>query len=125
MTMVERFNRHAEICKELHQIYIDKNKAYGDSFNRAFREFGIISAITRISDKYHRLTTLAKGIENNVKDESICDTCKDLANYAIMTIIALEEDEESYSASVKMQKGKEAWEDYARKTESRKTTTLP
>ncbi|WP_416389590.1 nucleotide modification associated domain-containing protein [Peptoanaerobacter stomatis] len=51
----------------------------------------MISAVTRISDKTNRLQSLCVN-KQQVKDESIKDTLMDLANYAIMTLIELEED---------------------------------
>ena len=92
---MKKYERHKEICEKLNQTYIDKNTAYGDSFGKMFAELGIISAITRISDKYNRIVSLAKGAENKVQDEAIEDTLLDLANYAIMTLIELERGGES------------------------------
>ncbi len=80
-----------EICKELNQIYKDKNHDYGDSFGETYKKLGIISAVTRITDKVNRLQTLCKN-ESKVKDETILDTLYDLANYSIMTIIEIEGD---------------------------------
>lgn len=88
---MSKFERHEEICKELNQIYRDKNHDYGDSFGETFEKLGIISAVTRITDKVNRLQSLCTN-ENKVKDESIIDTLKDLANYSIMTLIELESD---------------------------------
>lgn len=90
MTQQGKYNRHMEICEKLNQTYIDKNTAYGDSFGKTFADLGIMSAITRIYDKFNRIVALAKGAENNVRDEAIEDTLTDLANYAIMTLIELE-----------------------------------
>ena len=91
---MNNINEHARICAELHEIYKKKNSDYGNSFGETFEKLGIISAITRISDKYNRLCSLATKSENErqVKDESIIDTLKDLANYAIMTAMELEKD---------------------------------
>jgi hypothetical protein len=90
--MSDKVQRHKEIADELNTIYISKNHDYGDSFGETFRKLGIISAITRITDKVNRLQSLAvkTGEERKVKDESIKDTLYDLANYAIMSIIELE-----------------------------------
>jgi hypothetical protein len=74
----------------LNEIYIKKNKAYGDSFGQTFSELGIISALTRICDKFNRIKSLATGTKNEVIDESINDTLLDMANYCIMTLIELE-----------------------------------
>lgn len=87
---MSKYEKHKTICEELNQIYYSKNKDYGDSFGETFNKLGIISAVTRISDKVSRLQNLCVN-EKLVKDESIRDTCMDLANYAIMTLIELEE----------------------------------
>lgn len=91
---MNKVQMHKEICQKLNEIYEQKNHDYGDSFNETFDKLGIISAVTRISDKYNRLATLCTLPEEKrkVKDESITDTLMDMANYAIMTIIALHKD---------------------------------
>ena len=78
-----------QITKELNELYAKKNTAYGDSFSDTFQRFGIISAVTRIADKFNRLANLVvnKGINN--LGESIEDTLLDLASYCIMTIMEL------------------------------------
>lgn len=82
---------HRAICNELNTTYEKKNHDYGDSFNETFNKLGIISAITRITDKYNRLVSLCTlpESERKVKDESISDTLLDMANYCIMTEMAL------------------------------------
>ena len=89
--------QHREICEKLNEIYKKKNKDYGDSFGETFRKLGIISAITRISDKYNRICSLATKSESErqVKDETIRDTLLDMANYCIMTIIELDTQKET------------------------------
>lgn len=73
--------------------YQEKNADYGDSFGETYRKLGIISAVTRISDKTNRLISLAgkPEAERMVKDENITDTLMDMANYAILTLMELEE----------------------------------
>lgn len=83
-------DQHMEICEKLNEIYRAKNEAYGDSFGETYRKLGIISAITRMTDKMSRLTALCTGAQNNVKDESIRDTVLDLANYSIMLVMELD-----------------------------------
>lgn len=77
----------------LNEIYEQKNKAYGNSFGDTYKDLGIISAITRINDKFNRLKTLAKNKEINQGDESIADTLLDMANYCIMTYMELQNEE--------------------------------
>lgn len=86
----KKYDLHKSICDELNKTYISKNHDYGDSFGETFEDLGIISAITRITDKLNRLKNLITSDEQLVKDESIDDTLKDMANYCIMTCIELE-----------------------------------
>lgn len=100
MTNEQRYQKHKELLANLHKTYIQKNKDYGNSFGDMFQELGCITALTRIGDKYNRLKSLMKksDAQRQVKDESIKDTLLDMANYAIMTIIEIEAQDENISA---------------------------
>ena len=76
------------ITERMLETYKKKNADYGSSFDKSMEEFGIISAVVRMSDKMERLKSLAKK-DAKVKDESIEDTLLDLANYCIMTVMHL------------------------------------
>lgn len=77
-----------EITNEMAELYARKNADYGDSFGQTYRELGIISAVTRMSDKMNRLKRLTtREYQRAVKDESIDDTLIDLACYAVMTLM--------------------------------------
>lgn len=82
---------HSRITKELNAIYVAKNSDYGDAFGETYKKLGIISAVTRITDKVNRLQSLAAKSEEErmVKDESIIDTLLDLTNYSLMTLIEM------------------------------------
>ena len=80
---------HAGICAELTNPYRKKNADYGNSFSRAVEKYGLVSALTRISDKFNRLESLILHKEQEVKDESVQDTLLDLANYCIMTVMEI------------------------------------
>ena len=84
--------RHAEICKTLTETYINKDHDYGDSFGETYQDLGIISAVTRMTDKMNRIKGLAKGKTLKVQDEKLEDSVLDLANYSIMLYIELMED---------------------------------
>lgn len=90
-TLNPKASLHSNITKELNDIYIAKNADYGDAFGETYRKLGIISAVTRITDKVNRLQSLAtkSDEERLVKDESIRDTLMDLSNYAILTLIEM------------------------------------
>ncbi|NFG96006.1 DUF1599 domain-containing protein [Clostridium sporogenes] len=83
-----KYEKHNEICEELNKIYKNKNHDYGDSFGETYKKLGIISAVTRITDKVNRLQSLCT--KDALVDESIKDTLMDCANYCIMTLIELE-----------------------------------
>ena len=84
-----KVKQHYAICHKLNQVYKTKNHDYGDSFGDTYKKLGIISAVTRLSDKMNRLMSLAVSHNAQVKDERIEDTLLDMANYAIMTLIEL------------------------------------
>ena len=84
MTRPEQFRAIAE---EIAKLYEKKDAAYGDSFGSTYDKLGIISAVTRISDKYNRLCNLATNPDVDSLGESIEDTLKDMAAYCIMTLM--------------------------------------
>jgi len=89
MSKVDKFKG---VCKDLAKLYEVKNKRYGDSFSNTFEEHGLLVSCVRLEDKLSRLKALYNDIFlDDQKEESIEDTLKDLANYAIMTLIELED----------------------------------
>lgn len=88
-----------EITNQMSDLYEQKNTAYGDSFGRSVEKYGLISALTRISDKFNRLENLILHPDVDQDDERVIDTLKDLASYCIMTYIEIiiEEDKSNYS----------------------------
>lgn len=90
--LVPKVNRHKALCEKLNEIYEKKNHDYGDSFHETFLEEGFAMSRIRLSDKLSRFKTLSRDASmQKVQDESIRDTLMDLANYAIMTILELDE----------------------------------
>lgn len=87
---MDNVKKFKEIANSLGELYEQKNRAYGNSFSDTYKKLGIISAVTRISDKYNRLCNLATNPDIDNLGESIEDTLKDLASYAIMTLIELD-----------------------------------
>lgn len=87
MNNVEQFKK---IATELGELYEVKDRAYGSSFAYTYKKLGIISAVTRISDKYNRLCNLATNPDINNLGESLEDTLRDMASYCIMTVMELE-----------------------------------
>lgn len=90
---MDQYEKHKKICDTLNETYIQKNEAYGNSFTDTFEKLGLISAVTRITDKYNRLVNLATNPNVDIGDESIKDTLLDMANYCIMTYMELDKEE--------------------------------
>ncbi len=87
----ENASNHQKVCYELNELYKRKNEDYGDSFHKTFLEEGMAMSRIRLSDKLERFKKLTITKDNQqVKDESIRDTLIDLANYAIMTIMEMD-----------------------------------
>lgn len=79
------------ICQDMIATHKAKNHDYGDSFHNLFKELGMNYAYGHLREKLERVKTL-KDNETKVKGESMIDSLKDLANYAIMTIIELQDE---------------------------------
>ena len=81
------------IIDRLHNTYEAKNSDYGNSFEDTMNHFGLTAAASRLYDKVNRVISLTKTLNNEgrVKDESITDTLADLATYAIMTLMWIED----------------------------------
>lgn len=80
------------ITTKMDDLYAAKNADYGDSFGQTFEKLGLISAVTRISDKYNRLVSLVTKPSDKIKikDEKIEDTLMDMACYCVMTLVELQ-----------------------------------
>ncbi len=84
---MDKVQMHKDICQELTDLYSRKNADYGDSFAELRKEFPN-SICLRLTDKLNRLKKLTDpNTEQKVSDESVEDTLKDIANYAILELI--------------------------------------
>lgn len=75
-----------QVTEEMAKTFERKDATYGNSFAIGGK-YGMIAALTRISDKFNRIENLILGAKNNVPEESIKDTLLDLACYSVMTLI--------------------------------------
>tara|TARA_Y100000389_G_scaffold205055_1_gene262506 strand:+ start:903 stop:1394 length:492 start_codon:yes stop_codon:yes gene_type:complete len=89
--MTSRKDQLIKIQSEGLELFIKKNKDYGD----AFANSGSIGVLVRIGDKISRLQNITKNSINLVSDESCRDTLIDLHNYAAMAIMLLDENNET------------------------------
>ena len=86
-TKIQKF---IALQKQELELYKLKNAKYGNSFEISVNKYGLISALTRMSDKWNRIENLILNHDNGTDDESLVDSLKDLSNYVNMTIIELE-----------------------------------
>jgi hypothetical protein len=92
-----KFYEYLEIMATIHA---QKNLDYGNgnplgNFMEA-EKLGVTpfkGILIRMSDKWSRICSLVNSGEQHVKDESLIDTLVDLANYAILACVLLEEEE--------------------------------
>ena len=90
MTVEEKIIKFRKIVTEMADLYEKKNRNYGDSFGKLYKDLGPIAGLVPLHNKLDRLTNLIKGDSNNF--ESIEDTLTDLACYAIMNLIARQDE---------------------------------
>lgn len=81
-----------QVTAYMNDLYKRKNTAYGDSFSRSVQKYGLIAALTRISDKFNRLETLLLNPNIAHNDEKVSDTLLDLASYCVMTLMEMDKD---------------------------------
>lgn len=86
---VEQF---MSITHNMAKTYAAKNHDYGNSFEQSLDKFGLVASVVRLGDKMNRIESLTKK-EAQVKDESIKDTLLDMANYAIMTVMWMDKNQ--------------------------------
>lgn len=77
-----------DVANEVLDTFKAKNSDYGNSAHETYKMFGDMSYAIRLNDKLSRFQALIRpGYEARVKDESIEDTLKDLATYALMAVV--------------------------------------
>ena len=87
LQIIDKAKMFREIVNEMANLYEKKNANYGDSFGQLFDALGPVSGLVPLHNKLDRATSLIKGNKNNF--ESLEDTFKDLACYAIMNLIEM------------------------------------
>lgn len=100
----ERFVKaHGEVCDSLKEITRQKNSDYTGNTDDPFANFRQVETfnictteqgfLTRMTDKMSRIASLiGQKKAPEVKDESIEDTLKDLANYSILLMLYVQQE---------------------------------
>jgi len=84
MTYPEQFDAFWGFCVQLHGQHVTKATAYGKD---AVGRFGLYGVVVRMNDKMERLINLTSKPSTITDDESIDDTLRDIAGYAIIALI--------------------------------------
>jgi hypothetical protein len=77
------------VLDEMKELHAKKDKDYGSAFHKSFEEFGATAGVVRLNDKMERVKSLVKNGKAEVKDESLLDSLKDAACYAVMLYVEL------------------------------------
>jgi hypothetical protein len=93
MIIEDKITKHKELLDYLHNMYIAKNHDYGDSVHDTYKKYGITSFLVRLEDKLNRARTISSKSQM-VEDEKLKDTLLDMANYAILAVLELEDNDE-------------------------------
>lgn len=94
MDNIEKFK---QVVSEMADTYEKKNADYGNSFETTLDKWGVNIGLARIEDKFNRITSLLSSSDQKVKDESIEDTLKDMATYAIMLLMWMKKSKKDVS----------------------------
>lgn len=82
---MDKVKEFKKVISDMAELYEKKNANYGDSFAELFSKLGPVSALVPLWNKLDRVTNIVKGGHNDF--ESVEDTLKDLACYAVMAYI--------------------------------------
>lgn len=85
-----RATRLEEIMNQSLSLYKKKNADYGNSFAEVYKELGFESGLVQILHKVNRIKGIYNKGKADVENESIRDSLIDLANYALMTVVEME-----------------------------------
>ena len=91
--------KYMDVINKLKETFLKKNHDYGSSVKKNYDKFeaygkneGLKYVFGRIAEKHDRLENLIYGNHTNqVTDESVEDTLLDMANYAILAAVSIQE----------------------------------
>lgn len=87
--------QYEDVIKRMIDIHKRKNADYGASYLLSVQLLNIpsyVGLLIRMSDKLARACRLVQIRSPKVQDESIVDTLLDLANYAILAVMELQDE---------------------------------
>ncbi len=88
--LISKIKDHKELCDYIHNLYVTKNRDYGDSMHPLYKEYGLTAFLIMFSIKINRIRSLME--KGSATYESLEDSLLDLANYAIISVVELHTD---------------------------------
>ena len=85
----DRVQQLKALQKEMLALFTKKNADYGD----AFAQFGLVGVLVRMEDKIKRSISIGQRGIHLVETETLRDTLVDLANYAAMAVLLIDNGE--------------------------------
>jgi hypothetical protein len=85
----DRVQQLKALQKESLALFTKKNADYGD----AFAQFGLVGVLVRMEDKIKRSISIGQRGIHLVETETLRDTLVDLANYAAMAVLLIDNGE--------------------------------
>lgn len=82
-----KIKEHALLCDYIHNLYVTKNRDYGDSMHPLYQEYGLTAFLIMFSIKLSRIKSLMQ--KGSATYESLEDSLVDLANYALIATVEL------------------------------------
>lgn len=83
---MEENNEFKPFTDKLAETLAEKNKAYGDSFTKTVKTYGLPVIGIRLMDKYNRIEHLITNQEYQENGESLQDNLLDMAGYSILAL---------------------------------------
>ena len=78
------------MCKFLSQTLSKKNKDYDNSFEQTIKDYGLITIPITLEHKMRRISNIIKKNREHLINETLEDSLLDLAGYAILSVIILD-----------------------------------
>lgn len=104
--LARKIREHKKICDDIHNLYMTKNRDYGDSMHPIYQKYGLTAFMVLFNTKMSRIESLMK--KGNPNYESLEDSLMDLANYALIALTEIRAEKPVISVDTSDQKLMEA-----------------
>ena len=88
----DEVGKFSAVLSEMQEIFRKKNADYGNAFKDMYSEYGLIYPVMHLREKLNRIESIMKNGKAEVSNESIKDSLQDMANYCVMTLIEIDDD---------------------------------